>query len=248
MNTTSPLCFYGYEQRTNVSRLFKIYATPSGLFFGWIADRDHEEMLARFAGTGIGQPQAVAAAKNAAQVAAQWESHYDTMDVEGDKFLQAHDENFAFADGEASVTWKLKWTEKAATRFGALDIVENGKKRRFYLVGQSSPAPVIEAVRLALPSANVEAGAEPSTGAPALLSDEAVPSEPVYKRPNWPVIITVWVAAIGLSLWIAARFNFWIPLGACVVAPYFYKMMRFGNLAANMHKDTAEQLRRDRAK
>ena len=60
---TSPLCFYGYEQRTNVSRLFKIYATPQGLFFGWIADRDHEEMLARFAGTGTGQTQTVAAAK-----------------------------------------------------------------------------------------------------------------------------------------------------------------------------------------
>ena len=136
--------------------------------------------------------------------------------------------------------------------------MSDGKKRRFYLVGQSSPAAVSEAVRLALPDAAIEAGATEAGAteagateagaAPASSTGEAVPTEPVYKRPNWPVIITAYVAAIGLSLWIAASFNFWIPLGACVVAPYFYKMMRSGNIAANMHKNTAEQLRRDRAK
>ena len=139
MQFPSEFTFYGYEQRTNVSRLFKITATPRGLHFGWIADRDYQEMMARFGGAGIGQNTAIT--QQAAQGAARWEDHYETMDIESAQFVQAHEQNFVFAlaDGAASVTWKLKWTEKAATRFGALDLVGNGKKRRFYLVGQRSP-------------------------------------------------------------------------------------------------------------
>ena len=256
MRSPNQITFYGYEQRTNVSRLFKITATPHGLLFGWIADRDYEEMLARLVGHGIGQPQVIAVTQQAAQGAARWEDHYDTMDAQSAQFLQAHDENFAFApaDGAASVTWKLKFTEKAATRFGALDLVCGGKKRRFYLVGQRSPAQVAEAVRHALPNAIIEplsaefnAGADAATPAVAAVgTGEIVLGESVYKRPNWPLIITAYFAAIGLSLWIAATLDFWIPLGACAVAIPTYRMLRFGGMIVNFHKNSAEQLRRNR--
>lgn len=212
-------------------------------------------MMARFGGHGVGQN--IGITQQAAQGAQRWEEHYETLDIESAQFLRAHDENFAFTPddlnnaGAASVTWKLKFTEKAATRFGALDLICGGKKRRFYLVGQRSPAQVSEAVRHALPNATIEplaTAADAATpGVAAVTTDNVVPTESVYKRPNWPVIITAYVAAIGVSLWIAATFSFWIPLGACVVAPYFFKMMRFGGIAVNYHKNTAEQLRRDRA-
>ena len=250
MNTTSQPTFYGYEQRGNISQLFQIIATPRGLFFGWIADRDYEEMMARFGGAGIGQNTALT--QGAAQGAQRWEEHYQTMDVESAQFLQAHNSNFVFAptDGAASLLWKLKFTEKAATRFGALDLVCNGKKRRFYLVGQRSPAQVIEAVHLALPEATIEQiAATPAVAATASgeVENQSAPDELVYKRPNWPVLITAYLAAIGVSLWLAATYDFWLPLGACAVAIPAYRMFRFGTLAANYHKDAAEQLRRNRA-
>lgn len=254
MNTISQPTFYGYEQRGNISQLFQVIATPRGLFFGWIADRDYEEMMARFGGAGIGQNTALT--QGAASGAQRWEEHYQTMDVESAPFLRAHDSNFVFApaDGAASLTWKLKWTEKAATRFGALDLVCNGKKRRFYLIGQRSPAQVIEAVRLALPDATIEPLGATTVATPAVaavgdgeIENQSVPGELVYKRPNWPILITAYIAAIGLSLWLAATYNFWLPLGACAVAIPAYRMIRFGTLAANYHKDAAEQLRRNRA-
>lgn len=254
MRSPSEFTFYGYEQRTNVSRLFKITATPRGLFFGWIADRDYEEMLARLVGHGIGQPQVIAVTQQSAQGAARWEDHYETLDVENAQFIQAHPENFAFhpGDGAASLLWKLKWTEKAATRFGALDLVCGGKKRRFYLVGQCSPAQVAQAVRHALPDATIEPfGTAANAATPdvaAVGAGETVPAESVYKRPNWPVTITAYLAAIGLSLWIAATFDFWIPLGACAIALPAFRMMRFGGIIANFHKNSAEQLRRNRAR
>ena len=246
MQFSSQLTFYGYEQRGNISRLFKVYATSNGLYFGWIADRDYEEMMARFGGAGIGQN--AGAMQETARGAKSWESHYDTMNVESAQFARAHDDNFSFApaDGAAMVTWKLKFTEKAATRFGALDLVSEGKKRRFYLVGQRAPAEVAQAVRAALPAATIEPlpGDAPAVAA---VAGETVSDETVYKRPNWPVLISSYVAAILLSLWVAATFNFWIPLGACAVAIPAYRMLRFGGLAANYHKNAAEQLRRNRA-
>ena len=252
MQSPSQLTFYGYEQRTNVSRLFKITATPAGLFFGWIADRDHEEMLARLVGHGIGQPQVIAVTRQAAQGAARWEDHYETLDVQSPEFTRAHDENFAFrpGDGAASVTWKLKFTEKAATRFGALDIVCAGKKRRFYLVGQRSPTDVVEAVRLALPDATIEPLSATATAATpnasAVEAGKAAPGESVYQTPNWRVILPIYLTVLAAALLLAVTYNFWWPFIACFLAPYFYRMLRMGDIIANFHKNSAEQLRRNR--
>jgi hypothetical protein len=248
--------FTGYEQRTNVTRLFKIYATDEGLLGGWIAPCDHEELLARFSGHGIGQ-QHIAGAQQAAQSAEKWEYHYDEILPDKTKFLEAHQENFAFAPQEiaAALSWKLKFIEKASTRFGALDITPNGsKKRRFYLVGRHTPAEVAALVEKSLPLAIIEGG--PLAGEAFTPLDNAsqptgqsgsTEAEPVYKKPNWAIIIASYIAAILFSLVVASQFDFWLPLAACVIAPMFYKMLRFGGIAANYHSNSAEQLKRDRA-
>lgn len=248
--------FLGYEQRTNTSRLFKIYATDEGLLGGWIAPMDFEEMLARFAGNGIGG-QNVANCEKAAQSAAKWEHHYEEALPDAARFLQANGQNFAFAapELEAALSWKLKWTEKASTRFGALDLTPSGgKKRRFYLVGRHTPEEVAALVQKSVPQAIIE-GALLASQAFAPLDGASHPAtggapiaaEPVHQKTNWPILIASYIAAILLSLVVAAQFNFWIPLGACVIAPMFLRMMRFGNLAVNYHSNSAEQLKRDRA-
>lgn len=246
MQNPSDFTFYGYEQRGNISQLFKIYATPNGLFFGWIADRDYEEMMARFGGAGIGQD--ANAMQRTVEGARRWEDHYETMDIESAQFAQAHDSNFVFspANGTAALTWKLKFIEKASTRFGALDLISNGKKRRFYLVGQRSPADVVEALRTALPAATIESLDEQAP-AVAAVEGEVIPNETVYKRTNWPVLISAYIGAILISLWLAATFDFWLPLGACAIAIPAYRMLRFSSLLTNYQKDSAEQLHRNRA-
>jgi hypothetical protein len=239
--------FYGYELRGNISRLFVIYATDEGLLGGWIAPCDYEELLARFGGHGMVN-QNSAAVQQHAQNAVKWESHYQQFLSQSSAFVEAHEHNFAFPAPEISavLTWKLKFGERASTRFGALDITPHGgKKRRFYLVGRRTPEEVAALVQKALPLVTIEGGAPADVSSTPLpnsqptIENAGTIAEPVYKQPNWPLVILGWFAAIGISLVIASLFNFWIPLAACVIAPMFYKMMRFGGMATNYYSRSA---------
>jgi len=245
--------FYGYEQRTNVSRLFKIYATDQGLFGAWIADRDYEEMLARFAGHGIGQ-QNVAGTEQIARNAAKWEQHYDELNLESPEFLSAHKENFHFRPNEvtSSLKWKLKMLERAATRFGALDLTaSDGKKRRFYLVGRRTSDEVAAVLQNSMPATAIEdvpTASNPYTPLDNTTKAEGANTnaEPVHKSPNWLLIIPIYAAAWLLSFFLAAEFNFWWGIVVCACAPYGYRLFRYGGILKNFYSNSEEQLKRNR--
>ncbi len=145
--------FYGFEQRADANRLFKIYVTDQGLSGGWIAPCDTATI--RFKGTRPGS-QKIAEIQGCAQ---DWEEHLDSL-VPGDEaFLAAHADNFAFDSSftQASLTWKLSLLERAATRFGALDVcLDGGKQRRFYLVGRRTSDEVAGMLGAALPQLRLE--------------------------------------------------------------------------------------------
>lgn len=146
--------FYGFEQRTGANRLFKIYVTDQGLSGGWIAPCDIK-MMSHFGGNRPSN-QKITQVQECAQA---WEDYLDSL-VPGDEaFLAAHSDNFAFDSSftQASLTWKLNLLERAATRFGALDVCLDGsKQRRFYLVGSRTPDEVAAMLSAAVPQLRLE--------------------------------------------------------------------------------------------
>lgn len=172
--------FYGYEQCANVSCLFKMYATDQGLFGAWIADRDYEEVLTHFA-RRIGQ-QNIDETRKIAQEAAEWEQHYDSLELENPDFLSLRPENFHFRPNEviSSLIWKLKMPERSITRYGALDLTaSDGNKRRFYLVGNKMPAEVASFIQSSMPATLID-NADPSIKDFTLLKISAKSEAPVW--------------------------------------------------------------------
>ncbi len=241
--------FYGHEQRTNVSRYFVIYATDQGFLGGWVAPYDHEEMLARFAGNNLAQ-QNVAGARSVAAGAEKWEEHYNELLPDRAQFLEANKENFAFEATEISAVlgWKLKFIEKAATRFGTLDITpQGGKKRRFYLAGRRTPEEVIALVQKSLPDVVIEGAPVGNASQTLSEGDKTRLLKPVAPKPVWPILLGVGVAATLLSYLVVGQFNVWLPVVACVLTFKIFPLVRGGGAALNFNQNTAEQLQRDRA-
>ena len=149
--------FYGRETSLTQGHVFKIYATDQGLYFARIADRIYPEIVGKKQPTallfGLGGMAANAIiTQPAIRKFKETEATYDGLDLNGAEFLSREPKNFRVpkSDLRDLQLIKAKGLMKSDIAPGTLELMHDGKTRKFAITSAQPGAEIDRILRLSM--------------------------------------------------------------------------------------------------
>lgn len=152
--------FYGRETSLTQGNAFKIYVTDSGLYFARIADRINPEIVGKkpilppiMGGLGGMLANAVITQPAIRKFKAT-EAIYDNLDLDSTEFLSREPKNFRIgkSDMREMQLIKAKGLMKSDIAPGTLEMMHDGKTRKFAITSAQSGAEIDRLLRLSMPN------------------------------------------------------------------------------------------------
>ena len=151
--------FYGRETSLTQGDAFKIYATDQGLYFARIADRVYPEIVGKKQPTALllglgGLAVNALVTQPAIRKFKETEAIYDALDLNGAEFTGREPKNFRVmqSDMRELQLVKAKGLMKSDIAPGTLELLHDGKTRKFAISSATSGAELERILRLAMPN------------------------------------------------------------------------------------------------
>lgn len=152
--------FYGRETSLTQGNVFKIYVTDNGLYFARVSDRIYPEAVGKKSPNalllgGLGGLAANAViTQPAIRKQKEAEAIYDALDLDSAEFLSREPKNFRVpkSDMREMQLFKAKGLMKSDIAPGTLEMIHDGKKRKFALTSAEPGAEIDRILRLSMPN------------------------------------------------------------------------------------------------